>query len=35
MYIDGMKQDEDLALRLKSKLKQLYTQCAYNYDTDK
>jgi hypothetical protein len=35
MYIDGMKQDEDLALKLKSKLKQLYTQCAYNYDTDK
>ena len=35
MYIDGIKQDEDLALRLKSKLKQLYTQCAYNYDTDK
>ena len=35
MYVDGMKQDEDLALKLKSKLKQLYTQCAYNYDTDK
>ena len=35
MFVDGMKQDEDLALRLKSKLKQLYTQCAYNYDTDK
>ena len=35
MYIDSMKQDDDLTIRLKSKLKQLYTQCAYNYDTDK
>ena len=35
MYIDGMKHDEELSLKLKSKLKQLYTQCAYNYDTDK
>ena len=35
MYVDGMKHDEDLSLKLKSKLKQLYTQCAYNYDTDK
>lgn len=35
MYVDSMKHDEDLALKLKSKLKQLYTQCAYNYDTDK
>ncbi len=35
MYVDGMKQDEELSLKLKSKLKQLYTQCAYNYDTDK
>jgi DNA repair exonuclease SbcCD nuclease subunit len=35
MYIDGMKHDEELTLKLKSKLKQLYTQCAYNYDTDK
>jgi len=30
-----MKQDDDLTIRLKSKLKQLYTQCAYNYDTEK
>ena len=35
MYVDGMKQDDELSLKLKSKLKQLYTQCAYNYDTDK
>ena len=35
MFVDGMKHDEDLSLKLKSKLKQLYTQCAYNYDTDK
>ena len=35
MYVDGMKHDEELSLKLKSKLKQLYTQCAYNYDTDK
>ena len=35
MYVDGLKHDEDLSLKLKSKLKQLYTQCAYNYDTDK
>lgn len=35
MFVDGMKHDDDLSLKLKSKLKQLYTQCAYNYDTDK
>ena len=35
MYVDGMKHDGDLSLKLKGKLKQLYTQCAYNYDTDK
>ncbi len=35
MYVDGMKQDGELSIKLKSKLKQLYTQCAYNYDTDK
>ena len=35
MYVDGLKHDEELTLKLKSKLKQLYTQCAYNYDTDK
>jgi len=35
MYVDGMKHDGELSLKLKGKLKQLYTQCAYNYDTDK
>ena len=35
MYVDGMKHDDELSLKLKGKLKQLYTQCAYNYDTDK
>ena len=35
MYVDGLKHDEELTLKLKSKLKQLYTQCAYNYDTEK
>tara|TARA_B110000285_G_scaffold186473_1_gene211864 strand:- start:429 stop:1544 length:1116 start_codon:yes stop_codon:yes gene_type:complete len=34
MYVDSMKHDEELSLKLKDKLKHLYTQCAYNYDTD-
>ena len=35
MYVDGLKHDEELSVKLKDKLKQLYSLCAYNYDTDR
>ena len=35
MYVDGLNEDEDVKEKLKKKLKQLYTQCAYNYDIEK
>jgi ferritin len=34
MYVDGLGNDEDTKQKLKAKLKQLYTQCAYNYDIE-
>jgi DNA repair exonuclease SbcCD nuclease subunit len=34
MYVDGIGDDEEMKQKLKAKLKQLYTQCAYNYDTE-
>ena len=35
MYVDGLKHDEELSVKLKDKLKQLYSLCAYNYDTNR
>jgi hypothetical protein len=35
MYVEGLNEDEDIKEKLKKKLKQLYTQCAYNYDIEK
>lgn len=32
-YVDSMPHDDELKQKLKIKLKELYTQCAYNYDT--
>ena len=34
MYVDSIADDEEMKQKLKTKLKQLYTQCAYNYDTE-
>ena len=34
MYVDSIGDDEEMKQKLKAKLKQLYTQCAYNYDTE-
>lgn len=34
MYVDGLGNDEETKQKLKAKLKQLYTQCAYNYDIE-
>jgi len=34
VYVDGLNDDEDTKQKLKTKLKQLYTQCAYNYDSE-
>jgi|TARA_B110000879_G_scaffold36678_1_gene50902 DNA repair exonuclease SbcCD nuclease subunit len=34
MYVDGLNEDPQAKERLKNKLKQLYTQCAYNYDIE-
>jgi hypothetical protein len=34
MYVDGLNEDPQAKERLKNKLKQLYTQCAYNYDNE-
>lgn len=34
MYVEGIQEDDELKQKLKDKLKQLYTQAAYNYETD-
>ena len=34
MYVDSIADDKEMKQKLKAKLKQLYTQCAYNYDTE-
>ena len=34
MYVDGLNEEDDNKQKLKNKLKQLYTQCAYNYDIE-
>jgi len=34
-YIDSLGHDDEMKQRLKNKLKDLYTQCAYNYDVVK
>lgn len=34
MYIDSINEDSEMKQKLKDKLKQLYTQAAYNYDID-
>jgi DNA repair exonuclease SbcCD nuclease subunit len=34
MYVDGTNHDEDVKQKLKSRLKQLHDQCAYNYDLE-
>ena len=31
-YIEGLGYDDEMKQKLKDKLKDLYTQCAYNYD---
>jgi len=31
-YVEGMGYDDEMKQRLKARLKDLYTQCAYNYD---
>lgn len=33
-YVEGMGYDDEMKQKLKSKLKDLYTQCAYNYDVN-
>ena len=34
MYVDSMSHEDELTLKLKNKLKQLYVQQAHDYDTD-
>ena len=34
MYIDGMQKDDETKALIKSKIKNLHDQCAYNYDND-
>jgi ferritin len=34
MYVDSMNHEDELTLKLKNKLKQLYVQQAHDYDTD-
>ena len=35
MYVDGIGGDDELKQKVKAKLQQLYTLCAYNYDTNR
>jgi hypothetical protein len=35
MYVDGIGGDDETKQKVRSKLQQLYTMCAYNYDTEK
>ena len=35
MYVDGIGGDDEMKQKVKAKLQQLYTLCAYNYDTDR
>jgi DNA repair exonuclease SbcCD nuclease subunit len=34
IYVDGLGYDDEMKQKVKSRLKQLHDQCAYNYDSD-
>jgi len=35
MYVEGIGGDEETKQKVRDKLQQLYTKCAYNYDTER